>query len=79
MLTILGPSPLVKIPFMSRSLGVGLRASSMVASESFTTTNALVLDTRKFEVVVVSSTKHADVPVCNVTGHQLVSSTSAKC
>ena len=47
--------------------------------ESFTVTNALVLNAQKCEVVVVSPTKPADVSVCTVAGHQLVPSTSAKC
>ena len=47
--------------------------------ESFTMTNALMLNARKCEVVVVSSTKPADVALCTVAGHQLVPSTSAKC
>ncbi len=48
--------------------------------ECFTMTNALVLNARKCEVVVVSSTKNADVPVCTYCGWSLFSpSTSAKC
>ena len=47
--------------------------------ESFTVTNALMLNAQKCEVVVVSPTKPADVSVCTVAGHQLVPSTSAKC
>ena len=34
---------------------------------------------RKCEVVVVSATKPTDDALCTVAGHQLASSTSAKC
>ena len=48
--------------------------------ESFTESNALVLNANKCEVVVVLTTKTCtDVPICTVANHQLAPSTSSKC
>ena len=47
--------------------------------ESFTATNALVLNVRKCEVVVVYATKPTDDTLYTVSGHQLAPSTLAKC
>ena len=45
--------------------------------ESFTATNALVLNARKCKVVVMSATKPTDNTLCTMAGHQL--NCSAKC